>query len=262
MLVPLKFLKKWRERAERAATGEIESSVPLDEEEIRAVWLAASWLIGYPSDELYERLAHMRRLVAVLPVEVSGPLVELIRSLEEGDVFAVRSNYVETFDTRRRGCLYLTYFMNGDTRKRGMALLEIKEAYQAAGLDVSDDELPDHLSYVLEFGAAHNLHAALAILLKNRAGIELLRIHLLEAGSPWAGALTALCATLPALDSNDVSDVHRLAMEGPADEQVGLAGYGDDGSLDMPPADMTPYRVPASSAAAFIPLDEVKGLRP
>lgn len=264
MLVPLKFLKKWRERADRAAAGHLDTAVPLTEGEVRAVWLAASWLIGYPDDALYERLERMRRLVDDLPVAVSGPLREVIRELEETDHIEVRAEYVETFDTRRRGCLYLTYFMNGDTRKRGMALLEIKEAYQAAGLEVSDDELPDHLSYVLEFGAAHDLHAALAILLKNRAGIELLRIHLLESGSRWAGALTALCATLPALDSNDVSEVQRLAAEGPEEELVGLAGYGDDGSLDMPPADMTPYRVPASSGSptsTFIPLNDVKGLQ-
>ncbi|MDJ1370558.1 nitrate reductase molybdenum cofactor assembly chaperone [Gulosibacter molinativorax] len=226
---------------------------------MRAVWLIASWLIGYPSDALYERLGRMRGLAGTLPVGVGGPLVEVIRALEEDDQFEVRADYVETFDTRRRGCLYLTYFMNGDTRKRGMALLEIKETYQQAGLDVSDDELPDHLSYVLEFGAAHDLRAALSILLKNRAGIELLRIHLVETGSRWAGALTALCATLPPLDTSDISEVQRLAAEGPAEERVGLAGYGDDGSLDMPPADMTPYRVPSSSTSAFIPLEDVKG---
>ncbi|KAB1643673.1 nitrate reductase molybdenum cofactor assembly chaperone [Gulosibacter chungangensis] len=257
----------------------MDTAVPLTEPEVRAVWLAASWLIGYPEDALYERLERMRGLVSELPVAVSGPLLEVIRALSEEDQFQVRSEYVETFDTRRRGCLYLTYFMNGDTRKRGMALLEIKEAYQAAGLEVSDAELPDHLSYVLEFGAAHDLHAALAILLKNRAGIELLRIHLLETGSRWAGALTALCVTLPALDSNDISEVQRLAAEGPEEELVGLAGYGDDGSLDMPPADMSPYRIPppgaglgstvgttagtgAGSTSAFIPLNDVKGLQP
>lgn len=264
MLIPLKFLKKWRARADEAASGKVDTAVPLELDEVRAVWLAVSWLIGYPGPELYERLERMRGLVKGLPVAVSGPLLEAIRSLEERDELEVRSEYVETFDTRRKGCLYLTYFLNGDTRKRGMAMLEIKDTYRNAGLEVSDEELPDHLSYVLEFGAAHDLHAALAILLKNRAGIELLRIHLQESGSAWAGVLTALCATLPALDSNDISEVHKLAAEGPAEELVGLAGYGDDGSLDMPPADMSPYRVPVGSAAdtgtTFIPLNEVKGL--
>lgn len=73
MLIPLKFLKKWRERAEQAASGRLDTAVPLSEREVRAVWLAASWLIGYPEDALYERLERMRGLVTELPVAVSGP---------------------------------------------------------------------------------------------------------------------------------------------------------------------------------------------
>ena len=42
-----------------------------------------------------------------------------------------QEHYVEIFDRRRKACLYLTYFLNGDTRGRGMALVGFKEAYQA-----------------------------------------------------------------------------------------------------------------------------------
>ncbi|MGO1542711.1 MAG: nitrate reductase molybdenum cofactor assembly chaperone [Gulosibacter sp.] len=260
MLVPLKFLNKWRKRAENAAEGRIDTAVPLTQDEIRTVWLAASWLIGYPEDELFDRIPAITVLVAKLPTEVAKPLREVAAALTSRDQVEIRADYVETFDTRRRGCLYLTYFMNGDTRKRGMALLEIKDAYRGAGLEVSDLELPDHVSYVLEFGAGHDLRGALAILLKNRAGLELLRLHLEEIGSPWAGVLIALCATLPPLDGDDITEVQRLITQGPEEELVGLDGYGD-GSLDMPPADMTPYAVPARGTSTFIPLHDVKGLQ-
>lgn len=261
MFVPLKFLRKWRGKAERAGQDALDTAVPLTEAEVRAVWIAASWLVGYPSDELYARLRVLQSLVDGLPDGVRTHLRDVLQVLTESDVIDLRSQYVETFDTRRRGCLYLTYFINGDTRKRGMALLDIKETYREAGLEVSEDELPDHLTYVLEFGAAHDVRAALAILLKNRAGIELLRLHLVESGSPWAGVLVAVCATLPPLDGDDISEVQRLAAEGPEEELVGLAGYGNDGSLDMPPSDMTPYAVPPPSTSTFIPLNEVKGLQ-
>ena len=46
-----------------------------------------------------------------------------------------QADYVETFDLRRRCCLYLTYFTHGDTRKRGMALLQFKHLYGRAGHD-------------------------------------------------------------------------------------------------------------------------------
>jgi nitrate reductase delta subunit len=155
-----------------------------------------------------------------------------------------------------------------------MALLAIKQTYQEAGLEVSEDELPDHLAYVLEFGAAHDLHRGASLLLANRAGLELLRIHLDDIGSPWAGTLRAVCQTLPPLDGDDVRAVERLIAEGVEEEYVGLSGYGhEDGSADMPPADMSPYAIdaagpPASAFAppppagkTFIPLSEVKGRR-
>ena len=41
----------------------------------------------------------------------------------------LQADYVETFDTRRRCNLFLTYFAHGDTRKRGMALLRFKQTY-------------------------------------------------------------------------------------------------------------------------------------
>lgn len=274
MFVPLAFLTKWKDRATRAATGRLETAVPLTDDQVRATWLAASWLIGYPDDEVVDRLELLARLIDTLPDPIAADLRQTLTGLRDADLQTIRSEYVETFDTRRRGCLYLTYFTNGDTRKRGMALLEIKQTYQEAGLDVSDDELPDHLAYVLEFGAAHDLHRGVSLLLTNRAGLELLRIHLQDTGSPWAGVLRAVCATLPPLDGDDVKAVERLITEGVEEEHVGLTGYGhEDGSADMPPADMSPYAIdaagpPASAFAppqtggrAFIPLSQVKGRR-
>jgi len=242
----------------------LDTQVPLSDDQIRATWTAASWLIDYPDDQLLERLPLLQRLIAGLPDRPRQGFERLIDALTTDDIFELRSEYVETFDTRRRGCLYLTYFSNGDTRRRGMALLKIKEQYRNAGLEVSDDELPDHLTYVLEFGAGHELVGAADILKTNRAGLELLRLHLEEQGSVWHGAIDAVCATLPALQGPDVEAVQKLAAEGPEEELVGLGGYGD-GSEDMPPMDMTPYAMSPPGAQsgqkAFIPLDNLKGRR-
>lgn len=244
--------------------GTLDTQVPMTDDQVRAAWTAASWLIDYPSDDLLERLPILDRLITGLPDRPRQGLAALISTLRTSDIVELRSDYVDTFDTRRRGCLFLTYFSNGDTRRRGMALLRIKEQYRNAGLEVSDDELPDHLTYVLEFGAGHQLVEAAEILTTNRAGLELLRLHLEEKASAWHGAIDAVSATLPALQGSDIEAVQKLIAEGPEDELVGLAGYGD-GSEDMPPMDMTPYATspPGQSGGgkAFIPLDSLKGLR-
>lgn len=253
-----KVLNRLRPRARTGA----EPRAALSEDQVRQVWLCASWLIGYPDDELFEHLALVEELAGGLPEAVATELLEVVAQLR-GEVQEVRADYVETFDTRRRGCLYLTYFSNGDTRRRGMALLKIKEIYRDAGLEVSDAELPDHLSYVLEFGAAHGLERARAILLTHRAGVELLRLHLTEIESRWAGVLRVVCATLPALAGDDIEAVQRLAAQGAPEELVGI-GEAADGSADMPPADLSPYQLtpaPAPGKPVFVSLDEVKGLR-
>lgn len=261
MISPLGRLGLTRKKRTKAR-GSLDTQVPLTDDQVRAVWTAASWLIDYPDDELLERLPLLQRLISGLPERPREGLAALIEALRTGDIIELRSEYVETFDTRRRGCLYLTYFSNGDTRRRGMALLKIKEQYRDAGLEVSDDELPDHLTYVLEFGAGHQLAEAAEILKTNRAGLELLRLHLEERGSVWHGAIDAVCATLPALQGPDIEAVQRLAAQGPEEELVGLGGYGD-GSEDMPPMDMTPYATSPPGQPAgekvFVPLDSLKG---
>ncbi|WP_235738017.1 nitrate reductase molybdenum cofactor assembly chaperone [Nocardioides alcanivorans] len=135
-----------------------------------------------------------------------------------------------------------------------MALLRFKQAYLAAGLELSDEELPDHLCVVLEFGATADLAVGRQLLLDHRAGVELLRLSLVESGSPWAGAVQAVTATLPTLRGDEEQAVHRLAAEGPPAEEVGLTPYGTpafDAALAEAsgPVDLPMPRIPVRSSS-------------
>lgn len=197
-------------------------------------WQSASMLMDYPDDGLLSRLDLLTEVAATLPTALGSSLQRTIDHLAAAPPYEIQSDYVDTFDTRRRGCLFLTYFSNGETRKRGMALLRIKQVYTAAGLTLTDDQLPDHLCVVLEFAATCDQRAGVKMMLDNRAGLELLRLHLNETASPWSGALEAVCATLPALKGKDHEAVERLIAEGPEDEQVGLSPYGMPDLIPMP----------------------------
>lgn len=203
-------------------------------DQLTLVWQSASVLLDYPGEELFSRLDLLSEVAASLPARLGTGLQTTIDHLRRQPVRESQSDYVDTFDTRRRGCLFLTYFSQGDTRKRGLALLRIKQVYTRAGLVLTDDQLPDHLSVVLEFAATTDQKAGLKIILDNRAGLELLRLHLAETNSPWHGALKAVCATLPTLKGKDYEAVQRLAAEGPEEEQVGLNPYGTPDLLPMP----------------------------
>jgi len=47
----------------------------------------------------------------------------------------------------------------------------------------------------------------------------------MDAGSPYAGALVAVCSTLPPLVGDERAAVARLAAQGPPDESVGVEPY-------------------------------------
>lgn len=204
----------------------------LDDDHVRAAHACASWLIGYPTDALISRLDTIGALAAGLDERLAEPLGRCVEALSGVDQVSLAESYVDTFDTRRRGCLYLTYYSNGDTRRRGMALVRIRQIYLAGGLRPETDELPDHLSVVLEFSAGTSLESGLEILRANRSGLELLRAHLEAVASPWQGAADAVCATLPAMTAADIDAMVNLAATGPEDELVGLDGYGDASDFD------------------------------
>ena len=197
----------------------------LTEQQLVLAWQSASLLLGYPDEELLTRVPMLRAAAAKLPAAVSGPLTDFLNHLESAALPELAADYVTTFDHQKRCCLYLSYFEHGDTRNRGMALLRSKTAYREAGMILSDDELPDHLGVLLEFGATADVAAAHALLLEHRAGLELLRLALEDAHSPWAHVLQAVSATLPPLGGDHREAVMRLAAQGPPAEEVGLAPF-------------------------------------
>ncbi|HEU5471053.1 MAG TPA: nitrate reductase molybdenum cofactor assembly chaperone [Actinophytocola sp.] len=188
-------------------------------------WQVQSLLLDYPDEALLGRVPLLRTAVATLPDAIGAPLPALLDHLESTPLTDLTAEYVATFDHRKQFSPYLTYFVYGDTRKRGMALLRFKHAYRAAGLVLDDAELPDHLAVVLEF-AAVDPPAGRRLLIEYRAGLELLRVGLREAGSPWAAVPESVSATLPPLGRHVRDAVARLAAEGPPEEEVGLAPFG------------------------------------
>ncbi|MEU3249896.1 nitrate reductase molybdenum cofactor assembly chaperone [Streptomyces sp. NPDC006997] len=206
-------------------------------------WQTQSLLLAYPDADHPARLALARRVADTLPDPVAEPLRAFLTDAGRTPADDLAAAYVATFDHRKRCCPYLTYYGHGDTRKRGLALLRLKQTYAAAGWRLADDELPDHLAVVLEFAAAEPATGH-RLLTEHRAGLELLRLALVEDGSRWAAVLTSVAATLPALKGDERAAVARLAAEGPPEEEVGLAPY--------PPAASSPSSS-SSSAPLFLP---------
>jgi len=197
----------------------------LPPEQLTVVWQSVSLLLDYPDESVLARTELVRSASWSLPTAIGDSLRSFLDHLESTPLSQLQADYVETFDTRRRCNLFLTYFAHGDTRKRGMALLRFKQTYLASGLELDDAELPDHLCVVLEYAATVDRRRGLDLMLDHRAGLELLRLSLQDLGSPWASLVDAVTATLPPLRGDERDAVRRLAAEGPPEEEVGLAPF-------------------------------------
>jgi nitrate reductase delta subunit len=221
-----------------------------DEPTRRLAWQAASVLLSYPEDATSDRVDAARAMVTALPESTAEPLGRFLRWVDATPLLERAAHYVATFDQRRACSPYLTYYAHGDTRQRGMALLVLKQAYRRAGLVISPEELPDHLAVVLEFAASVDPNEGARLLVKHRAGIEVLRLALADAGSPYADVLRAVCATLPPLQGSESDAVQQLVAQGPPAEEVGLAPYGAVKPFGQPPSHQPP-ELPAGSITGF-----------
>jgi nitrate reductase delta subunit len=185
---------------------------------------AAALCLGYPDDTLLDRRPLLRETAAALPAEPQRELSSFLDHLDATDPVRLRREYVETFDLRRRCAPYLTYYAHGDTRKRGMAMLRFTHAYRTAGLELAGGELPDHVAVVCE-AAARAPEIGLDLLREHRAGVELLRIALADAGSPYVQVLDLIRAVLPEPAPADLDRALELARSGPPAEEVGLEPF-------------------------------------
>jgi len=191
----------------------------------QVVYLAAAWCLSYPDGELVERVPLVRAALAEFPGTLPGfaPVLDLLGTTPPMDL---QAQYVREFDLGRRHALHLSYWTDGDTRRRGEVLALFKEAYRHSGVLVDlDGELPDYLPMVLEFAARVDGEAGRELLKRYRASLEMLRLGLLRDNLPHARILAAICATLPGKSPQDEQEVMRMAGYGPPAESVGLDPY-------------------------------------
>ncbi|MHB8827337.1 MAG: nitrate reductase molybdenum cofactor assembly chaperone [Acidimicrobiales bacterium] len=207
-------------------------SARVDADEARATFALASLVLRYPDEQLIESLPSLNRVYGQLPRRVGEPFAVLCRRLEDVSLLDSQTDYVATFDLKRRCCLYLSYYLNGDTRRRGMALWRFLNEFKVAGQEVAQGELPDYLPAILEFAALGHEDAAIRLMHEHRAGLLVLLEALDELNSPYAGIVRVVDSLLPPRLDRTITEAERLVYEGPPSELVGI----DDGTA------LAPYR--------------------
>ncbi|MFC4336845.1 nitrate reductase molybdenum cofactor assembly chaperone [Salininema proteolyticum] len=192
----------------------------MDEKHLRRLLDETGLLLAYPDDDVLEEYEGVR----------TPALADSARELRAIEPRDLRLHYTEIFDLRRKTCLYLTYFTDGDTRRRGAALAAFTATYRESGFDMRGGELPDFLPVVCEYAAHVDLGAGLRILTFYRASLLAMESALAgtpfaedpERTTPYAPILSELCAALPEPTGRDRKLVAELVSSGPPTESVGV----------------------------------------
>ncbi|MFJ9241370.1 nitrate reductase molybdenum cofactor assembly chaperone [Streptomyces sp. NPDC101776] len=150
------------------------------------LYQAAALCLTYPDNDFRARLPLLR--------EAAPQLREFVDHAALTPPQDLAAHYVQVFDFKNRHSLYLSWWHDGDTRRRGMSLVRFKELYRAHELEFTGEELPDFLPAVLEFTSRTG---NLELLTEYRAALDQLRSRLADFGTPYASVLDAVCATLP-----------------------------------------------------------------
>jgi nitrate reductase delta subunit len=192
----------------------------------RIVWQAASLGLSYPDHELVSRGDLVRQALAEAAPHAADRFTELLDGWQKEPLARLQGDYVELFDLSRKHTLYLSYWTDGDTRRRGQVLAEVKQHYRRSGFLVNlHGELPDYLPVVLEYAAMVGPKDGIDLLQDYRASLELIRLSLSERSAAYGAVLVAVCETLPGASPGDQQAALAMARSGPPREAVGLDPY-------------------------------------
>ncbi|MGD2140665.1 MAG: nitrate reductase molybdenum cofactor assembly chaperone [Burkholderiales bacterium] len=111
-------------------------------------------LLAYPEEPMIAALPQLRSLIErdnSLPSKQKSELQQFVSELSTRDLLLCQENYVEIFDRGRTTSLHLFEHVHGESRDRGMAMIDLQKMYESAGLALKPGELPDYLPVVLEY---------------------------------------------------------------------------------------------------------------
>lgn len=114
-----------------------------------------SSLLVYPSKEVKDNVDLFFSILKddkLLPGFILSSLSVFFSYFKETDLIVLQENYVSMFDRKKDLSLYLFEHIHGDSKERGMAMVDLKNLYRSSDLDLDvNGELPDYIPVFLEY---------------------------------------------------------------------------------------------------------------
>ncbi|MGP3560453.1 nitrate reductase molybdenum cofactor assembly chaperone [Geobacillus sp. BK01] len=177
-------------------------------EEHQKLFKLASILLQYPEQEWLKDEQLFYEISQLANRTARKRFLQFLDYTKTKDIDELCELYVRTFDLSDRTTMYMTYYLFGDQKERGQALLKLKEEFRRAGLELAGDELPDYLPLMLEFASVAPASSARKVLLVHEQAIKELTAKLQKTGHPYffvfAGCLAGIASFLEKTAKRDI----------------------------------------------------------
>lgn len=162
---------------------------------MRLTFRVLSALLRYPDEAVQQAAPELAKALEadglLSPAQV-GTLIPLLAELAEDDLLDLQERYVGLFDRGRAVSLHLFEHVHGESRDRGQAMVDLRDRYEAQGLEIAAKELPDYLPLFLEYVSVLPPSEAREQLAQPGVILAALAQRLGERGSPYAAPLQVL----------------------------------------------------------------------
>lgn len=156
---------------------------------------ALAYLLRYPDDEWRGHLGEVWNALRgsnALGRDRLAEIASLVEAMLAAEALEAEAEYVDLFDRGRGTALHLFEHVHGDSRERGPAMLDLIATYEQAGLALRTDELPDHLTVLLEYASTQPRDAAIALLGEVAHILQRIYGAVKRRGSAYAAVIGAL----------------------------------------------------------------------
>lgn len=154
-----------------------------------------SALLRYPDEAVQQAVPELAGALAddgLLSSEQRAALQPLLDALASADLLDAQERYVGLFDRGRAVSLHLFEHVHGESRDRGQAMVDLRDRYEAQGLEIAAKELPDYLPLFLEYLSVLPSAQAAEELAQPGVILSALADRLEEKGTPYAAPMRIL----------------------------------------------------------------------
>lgn len=113
-----------------------------------------SILLDYPTEKIQKSFESFKSFLIddeSLSHKSRQKIERFIRTYESMSLIEWQQAYTHLFDYTPSASLYMFDHIYGDSRQRGMAMVNLKMMYDDEGLELNNRELPDYLPVYLDF---------------------------------------------------------------------------------------------------------------